>query len=140
MSYYFPPVDGKDNLFTKFSQGLNVDIASVTEIKQLSDQGYDILLSKSILFLDLLDASAINTLLEAIVANTPVIISRLPAVEEYLGSGYPLYFNDMSEIVLTDDLITAAHQYLCRVDKEKFRIDTFVDSVVSFVDGTIAQL
>ena len=56
---------------------------------------YDAILDRNIVFCDLYDASANNTVLECIERNTPIIINKLPAVIEYLGEGYPLYFEHL---------------------------------------------
>jgi hypothetical protein len=54
--------------------------ASVAVIEQLPDNKYDELLSRNAVFLNLLDASASNTVVECIVRNTPILVNRLPAL------------------------------------------------------------
>ena len=49
---------------------------------------YDDLLVKNIVFVDLFDAAANNTVLECIVRNTPIIINKCEGVIEYLGYGF----------------------------------------------------
>jgi hypothetical protein len=91
------------------------------ELVRLSVEEYDDILSKNIVFIDLFDASANNTVLECIIRNTPIIINKLPAVIEYLGEDYPLYFNDLEEvekILKNDSLIKSAHEYLIKMYKE----------------------
>jgi len=106
-------------------------IESVEIIEHLPDEEYDSLLSKVVVFLDLYDASAVNTIIECIVRNTPVLVNRLPAIEEYLGPDYPLFYNSYSEIpsLLTLDRIFLAHQFLKDKDKEFLRIETFITSL-----------
>ena len=59
---------------------------------------YDRLVLRNVVVIDLLAASANNAVLEAISMNNPVFISRLPAVVEYLGEGYPLYFDSAAAL------------------------------------------
>ena len=66
---------------------------SVEVMEHLSDSAYDELLSDIVVFLNLIDASAVNTVIECIVRNTPLIINRLPAIVEILGEDYPLLSN-----------------------------------------------
>jgi hypothetical protein len=71
---------------------LTTERESVAIIQKLSDPEYDTLLSKTVVFLNLVDAVAVNTVIECIIRRTPVILNRLPATEEYLGKGYPLFY------------------------------------------------
>ena len=79
---------------------------------------YDDLLSRSIVYLDLYDASACNVIVECIVRHTPLVVPKLAAVVEYLGADYPLYLtSDHAEIsrdLDSTDRICAAHEYLRR--------------------------
>ena len=121
----------------KFVVGLydNVkkDYESVEIISTLNNEKYDDLLAENIVFLKLVDASACNTLIECIVRNTPIVINRLPAVEEYLGKDYPLYYTTLTEAyeLLNDtNLIYSAHQYLVNMDKEFLDISSFLSRLV----------
>jgi hypothetical protein len=94
---------------------------------------YDDLLSNNIVFIDLFDASANNTIIECIIRNTPVIVNKLVSVVEYLGEDYPLYFNDLQEIpiLLTSKNIFAAHLYLSRMDKSELSIEFFTKKIMN---------
>lgn len=72
-------------------------LESVTRIPFLPNEKYDRMLAENILFLDLIDASANNAIIECIARNTPVLVNPLPAVMEYLGPGYPFYFHSLDE-------------------------------------------
>jgi hypothetical protein len=81
----------------------------------LSPSSYDILLSQNLVFLDLYDGSANNVIIECIVRNTPIVVKRHPAVVEYLGLEYPLYFTDIEEaakIAEDFDRVNSAYLYL----------------------------
>jgi hypothetical protein len=104
----------------------------------LSNEDYDILLSENIVFLDLYDSSANNAVIECIARATPLLVNPLPAVMEYLGEGYPLYYDSLEECARKAenlDLVGEAHEYLkdCEIRKkisqEHFRA-TFEESEI----------
>lgn len=112
------------------------DVASVSLLPRLSDSEYDTILSQSVVFLNLVDASAVNTLLECIVRYTPIIINRIPAVVELLGDHYPLYYPDGTDdfdislkvrgFLSDKSVIIAAYHYLkSNVKQGQFNINTF---------------
>lgn len=81
----------------------------------LPDDEYDALLSRAVVFLDLYDASANNSVVECIARATPICVNPLPAVKEYLGEEYPLYYRDYEEAaaLLADrEVVVRAHEYL----------------------------
>lgn len=83
--------------------------------RHLPNDAYDALLAGNIAFVDLYDASANNAVIECLVRGTPLLVNPLPAVREYLGDGYPLYYQDLEQAAtLALDLgrLRAAHQYL----------------------------
>jgi len=97
-------------------------------------RAYDRLLSRSVVFLDLIDASANNSVIECLARNTPLLVNRHPAVVEYLGQDYPLYFDDLAqaERLLNIDDLRRGHLYLCqaRALKSRIRFESFLDAVV----------
>ena len=104
----------------------------VNALAQVSNKEYDELLSKNIVFLDVYDMSASNLIVECIVRNTPILISKHPAVVEYLGEDYPFYFTNIEEAtekLKEDDIIKNTYQYLVKMDKSKFTRNYFVKSV-----------
>ena len=96
---------------------------------------YDELLTKNIILVDLFDASANNTILECLVRNTPIFVNKLPAVIEYLGPDYPLYFNNVHEInhLLTPKNIIKANEYLKNLDKTEFKIEYFINKIFNLL-------
>lgn len=94
---------------------------------------YDELLDKNIIFMHFMDANANNAIIECIVRNTPLIVNNLPAVIEYLGTQYPLYFSDVNEIpyLLENDKIIKAYEYLCKMDKSHLKIETFMNNLIN---------
>jgi hypothetical protein len=108
-------------------------VAGETRVVQhVANVAYDELLAQNIVLLWLYDASANNAVVECIVRGTPLLVNRLPAVEEYLGADYPLYVDDLADAAakaLDLDRLRAAHCYLracstrARLSAERFRQD-----------------
>ena len=109
-------------------------------IEYLDNPQYDEILSKYVVFVKLFDASAVNTLIECIVRNTPIIINKLPAVVEYLGDNYPLYYNNLEDVprllqtgLFKTNHIKKAHEYLKRMNKDFLKIETFINSLKKII-------
>eukprot|EP00964_Phaeocystis_antarctica_P165048 scaffold144315_cov133-Phaeocystis_antarctica.AAC.1 len=56
------------------------------------------MLLNNIVVIDVWDAVENNAVLEAIGMNNPVHINQHPAVVEYLGANYPLFFTDVDSL------------------------------------------
>jgi polysaccharide pyruvyl transferase WcaK-like protein len=98
-------------------------------LKYADNETYDEILSRYVVFIKLHDASAVNTIIECITRNTPIIVNRLPAVEEYLGSNYPLLYDSIDEVprMLNNyNLIINANTYLKKMNKDFLKIETFI--------------
>ena len=127
----------KNTQINKYIVGLNNLIIdnhqSVTVLQSINNDQYDDLLKNNIIFIKLVDASAVNTILECIVRNTPILVNRLPATEEYLGKDYPLFFDTISDVtdLLTNKSIKKAYKYLKKMDKTKFTIEFFLNSLIN---------
>ena len=106
-------------------------INGTTVVEHLPDDQYDNLLSNNLVFLDLVDCSAANTIIECIVRNTPIVVNRHPAIEEYIGSDYPLFYDNVDDVkdLLTVKKIQAAYNYLKNKDKEFLHIEYFVEAL-----------
>jgi hypothetical protein len=100
---------------------------SVQVIEHLNNEGYDKLLRENIVFLKLLDASAVNTLIECIARNTPIYVNKLPAIVEYLGEDYNLYYADNDDCMekINYEDIKKAHKYLKNMDKSFLSVNNF---------------
>ncbi|AYV75700.1 MAG: putative WcaK-like polysaccharide pyruvyl transferase [Terrestrivirus sp.] len=117
--------------------------ANVTITSNVSNAGYDTLLSQNVVFLYLVDASACNTLIECVVRNTPIVINKLPAVVEILGDNYPLYYSSIEEAsFLTTSLVdpnnllmNQAYNYLNSLDKTNLRITTFIQGLYNIINA-----
>ena len=101
----------------------------------LPDSEYDRLIAENIVFINLYDASANNTVVECIARNTPLLVNKIPSVVEYLGPDYPFYYSSYEEAVAKAenvDQVFATHQYLKGLTiKERMTPKYFRDQVSS---------
>ncbi len=107
-------------------------------IKHVNNDTYDEILSKYVVFLKLKDASAVNTILECISRNTPIVVNKLPAVEEYLGPKYPLYYtnlDDVPRLLKNKKLIVKANTYLKNMNKDFLKIENFISTMKNLHNG-----
>jgi polysaccharide pyruvyl transferase WcaK-like protein len=121
--------ESKNNWYKHLHQYLQSIYNSVEIIQSLTNSEYDDLLSNNIVFIHLVDASTVNTILECIVRNTPIIVNKHPAVVELLGEDYPLYYDEnLGEYDKTKEIrklinmkkIGNAYNYLKRKSKEEY--------------------
>lgn len=126
----------------KYCQGLYDMIIknhiSVEIIEHLSNEEYDELLSNNIVFLNLVDCSAVNTVIECIVRNTIIIINRHNALEELLGVDYPGFYNTLHEawtIYSNNDLLKKTYLYLVNLDKTKYKLEAFIDQFQNIIEN-----
>lgn len=126
----------------KFCQGIfnmiERQINSVTVLEQLSNDKYDKLLSENIVFLNLVDCSAVNTVIECIVRNTVVIVNRLPALVEMLGENYPGFYNTLTEAAyICQDIrqIVKIYNYISLLDKSRYRLEFFIKHIQDIVES-----
>lgn len=111
----------------------NIDMNSVSNIESVTDVMYDHLLSRNIVFFDCWDTSANNIIVECLERTTPIICPRHPAIVEYIGQDYPLYYDDIDGIddqFMSLDRIELAHLYLKDiVTTKRLHIDNFIKSL-----------
>lgn len=134
---HIPTLLGKDdwskNLLTyaeRRASSVSVFPDQVERTPFLDNDAYDQLLAENIVFLDFYDTSANNAVIECIARGTPVVVPRHPAVKEYLGEDYPLYFSDynsISRIVADEKRVQAAHNaLLCIKIRDAVTLDRFI--------------
>lgn len=98
--------------FTKLGVTFN---SEVTLIERVSDEEYDTLLEESIVFLNLFDAPANTTVIECLTRNCPIVVNRLPGLEEYLQPQYPLFYNTLdqaAEMITSNDILIKARTFM----------------------------
>lgn len=118
----------------KYCQGalelLTTNHNSVEIIDKLSNVDYDNLLSENIVFLNLIDCSAVNTVIECIVRDTPLIVNRHPALEELLGQDYPGFYNNLHEagaLAVSLSAISNMHHHMKALDKSRYLLENFIN-------------
>jgi hypothetical protein len=118
------------NNISKEDSLLKSFLSNVKIIDTLDNDKYDELISSNIVFLDLVDASTANTIIECIVRNTPLVVNKIAPVVEALGEDYPLYYEDPSQVseLLTEENIKKTYEYLSTMDKEVYRLEHFYNS------------
>ncbi len=106
-------------------------------VNWVDNDNYDRLLQRNVVFVHLEDSAANNVIIECLARHTPLVINRLPAVEEYLGADYPLFFTTLTEAeeILGDrERLLAGHRHLRDRDKNKLTAQYFA---WSFMDNSI---
>jgi hypothetical protein len=108
---------------------------SVKVIKHLTTDEYDDLLSKTVVFINLLDCSGCNTIVECIQRSTPLMVNKVPAAIEYLGNKYPGFYNDFIHDANPQpesyriSRILDNNKYMIKMDKSQFSLDQFMRNV-----------
>lgn len=133
----------KNNWYRHYFTYTKQLLESTGTLEHLNNELYDELLTKNIVFVNLVDASAVNTVIECIVRCTPVIVNNCPAIIEMLGENYPLYFTDKSDyftintqilaLLGNPEAINRANIYLKNLDKSKFDVNYFIDKLIQTV-------
>jgi len=116
-----------NTLNTRTNYGYSTDISFVPPSQ------YDDLLCSNIIMMEVFEASASNGVLDCIVRNTPIIVNKHPAVVEYLGEDYPLYFTTPEEIPSLANKALEAHEYLKKMDKSQLNVEKFISNIVGIV-------
>ena len=115
--------------------------ANTKVVKHLPNDEYDNLLATNIAFVDLYDSSANNAIIECIARATPLLVNPLPAVKEYLGVEYPMYFKSLAEAAekaCDTSLILDTHRYLQACEtRQKLSANYFLES---FRNSKVYQL
>jgi hypothetical protein len=133
-----------NNWHRHFYEHMRAVLSQMNIMREFTNDEYDQLLTENLVFIHLVDASAINTLIECICRNTPIFINRHPVVVELLGEDYPLYYGDAAEgktrdlfelntqvveLLTNTENIRKAHKYLAKMDKTVFSVKRFKDEL-----------
>ncbi len=108
------------------------EINSVQVLEYLDNDEYDNMMINSIIFVDFIECSAANTIIECIARCCPIVTNKIKPVVEYLGEDYPLYFTNIDDVdkLLTIDNIRKAHTYLQNpILKNKISSETFLEDL-----------
>ena len=124
--------DYLSNMADEFKRANYNPTGKTNILGHLSYEEYNALLRNNIAFLDVIESSANNCVLDCIARNTPLITTRHPAIVEYLGPDYPLYFDTVvsaQKLAIDMAAIEDAHQYLKEYDKSRFNFYSALRSV-----------
>ena len=101
---------------------------NVENTARVTNDEYDHLLSENVIFIEFFSTAANNAVVECIARNTPLVVNRLPALEEYLGKDYPLFYDHIKDAagLFAIDKILEGHAYLKGLDKHPFEVDYFL--------------
>jgi hypothetical protein len=140
-----PPFDWMDQFvdcerrgFAKDPTLSKLEYPNMKDIERIyvDNEQYDQILSENICIIYLYDSSASNTVIECIARNTPLLVNKLPAVVEYIGEEYPLYYETVEEAeskMHDFKLIGEAHEYLknSAAIHERISYSKFVDDFIN---------
>jgi len=157
MDLYFPPgdlfeicervsgfgevgVNERNKFIESLLESLKRKIHGVQVLERVDDGEYDSLLASNVIWMSVKDMSAANVLLECLVRETPVLITRHAAAEEVLGREYPLYLESSSsqheqEVAMSRELLERTTEYMQKVDKSQYRLKTFVKEMEEKIRG-----
>lgn len=113
------------------------DVDNVEILSRVTNQSYDDLLSQNIVFAEYFDVSASNLIVECIARDTPLVVNRHPAVVEYLGTDYPLFYEHIEQIpsLLNEQTIASAHQHLLTTERPWLDAAAFRETIGCLVQG-----
>lgn len=114
------------------------EINSVDKLEYVSTQNFHKIFENNLVFLDVYLTTINNTFLECIIANTPIILSRKQEYIDLIGGDYPLFFDNIDQInsfIELDDNILKAHEYLKNIDKTKFSINFFKQTLEIYLES-----
>jgi len=136
MESYYSDIINNQDIISRDTKSRNISKAflyafekPVGIINKLSNSDYDNLFKTSIIFIELYDVSAANTIIESIVRNTPILINKLEGIVEYLGESYPFYYTDYNEArskANNPEIIKRTYKYLKNMDKTFLTIEYFL--------------
>ncbi len=109
------------------------DVEYVAPIQQ--HEAYDALLEQSVVAVEFLDCAATTVVVEALARHVPILVNRHPALIEYLGEDYPMFFDDIQECtdLLHPDNIVRTHHYIQQMDKDFLCIDNFMSQFSKWI-------
>jgi hypothetical protein len=123
-----------DERVRKYYAGVRTEYGGYHDKIFIPASQYDRLLERNVVVMEVFDASASNGVLDCMVRNTPIVINRNPAVVEYLGKDYPLYFTNPVEIPrLVDSKVQEAHRYLVAKDKANLNPELFIIRIMEAI-------
>lgn len=110
-------------------------VAGIEVRSRLTKNEYNQALASSVVFMNLSDAAANNTVLECIARGTPILINNVGGIEDYLGENYPLYYSNKKQVGQIIDkikndprILNRTNSYLLR-RRHQFSMQKFLTEV-----------
>jgi hypothetical protein len=125
----------KDNVIISQEEEKNVK-----KIEHLDENDYHKIFESNLIFLDVYSTTIDNTFLECVISNTPIILNRHQEYINLIGGDYQLFFDNLEQVnsfIATDENILNAHNYLKNVDKTKFTMMYFLNSIQENIDSVL---
>lgn len=115
--------------------------ADVELISYLDNAAYDRIMAESVVVNEFFGAAANNLVAECMVRGTPLLANRLPAIEEYVGRDYPLFYNSLDDIprLLEPARLRAASIHLLGEAQKLPSFAQFAQQVAAFTDAVPAR-
>ena len=95
-------------------------------------------LEDSIFMVNLIDATANNTILDCIQSATPILVNKSEEIEYYLGKQYPMFYSSMDELnkkLNNKELIITTHEYLKNINIKPFSIKNIFNKIDLFYNN-----
>lgn len=124
--------------YHKYRPHMLEDIKKLDNIIFVENEMYDKLICSSVLYLNLHESSANNSLCECINYSVPFVANRHPAIVEYCGSEYPLFVDDIANLRISMEKVQEAHSYLKQ--RQDLRDALSMESFYSAMRETWRQL
>ncbi|MBI1248155.1 hypothetical protein GC197_09990 [bacterium] len=127
----------RDEALQKTCARPDVDRDQVEVIRRLDNTAYDRLLAESVLVTELYGAAANNLIVECMARGTPILVNQLPAIEEYLGVDYPLFYTEVEQIhtLLEPSRLRAANTHLLERAQLLPTFKMFAERIRAFTDS-----
>jgi hypothetical protein len=122
----------------KIEEVKSLKLEDVNDPGFLSDIAYDQMLASSVCYVDFYDTVANTAIVDCIARNTPILCPSNPASVDYLGEGYPLFFEsyeEVEEILQDKNRIIEASEYIESLDKNWLKKEYFADTLISIISS-----
>lgn len=95
---------------------------------RVPDATYDNLLTQSVMAIEFVDCAATTVVVESLARCAPMLLNRHPALLEYVGKDYPMFFDDIRECeqLLHPANVYKTHEYIRHMDKSFLSIENFL--------------
>jgi hypothetical protein len=103
--------------------------------QRVDDDVYDKLLTHSIMAIEFVDCAATTVVVEGLARSAPMLLSRHPALLEYVGEDYPMFFEDVRECgqLLHPVNVLRTHRYIQNMDRSFLRVSKFITQFKDWV-------